>query len=244
VIYLVNVKEDLTGQHIHKFTILEQTDDYVTPKGVRIARWLCQCDCGSDPIKVTGNSLKTGSVKSCGCSRRKHNKYDLSGEYGIGWTSNTNKEFYFDLEDYDKIKDYCWREIIHKKTGHNEVVAQSRDKKTIRIHWVIYGKYYDHADRNTFNNRKNNLRKASYTENARNYSKLKNNTSGFSGISWDKSRSQWVAYITINKKRKKIGRFVNKYDAIIARLQAEAEYFGEFAPQRHLFEEYNIIYEG
>ena len=37
---------------------------------------------------------------------KKYNRYDLSGEYGIGWTTNTNHVFYFDLEDYEKIKDY------------------------------------------------------------------------------------------------------------------------------------------
>ena len=40
------------------------------------------------------------------------NVYDLSGEYGIGYTLK-GEEFYFDLEDYDKIKDYCWH--INKK---------------------------------------------------------------------------------------------------------------------------------
>ena len=40
----------------------------------------------------------------------KYNKYDLLGSFGVGWTTNTNKEFWFDLEDYDKIKDYCWAE--------------------------------------------------------------------------------------------------------------------------------------
>ena len=39
---------------------------------------------------------------------KKYNTYDLTGEYGIGYTSK-DEEFYFDLEDYDKIKDYCWR---------------------------------------------------------------------------------------------------------------------------------------
>ena len=63
--------------------------------------------------------MKHGHTKSCGClnnekrsllgkNSKKYNKYNLNGEYGIGWTSNTNEEFYFDLEDYDKIKDYCW----------------------------------------------------------------------------------------------------------------------------------------
>ena len=59
-------------------------------------------------IVVGGDNLKSGSTKSCGCLakeirskiHKKYNQYDLSGEYGIGWTSNTNEEFYFDLEDF------------------------------------------------------------------------------------------------------------------------------------------------
>lgn len=170
---MVNVKEDLTGRHIHNFTILQQTDDYISPQGIHYARWLCQCDCGSEPVKIRDSDIKTGNIKSCGCSRKKYNLYDLSGEYGIGWTHNTHREFYFDLEDFDKIKAYCWREIEHKKTGYHEVVANDFDGKMIRMHWVVCEKRYDHADRDPFNNRKNNLRPATYTENARNYSKQK-----------------------------------------------------------------------
>ncbi len=47
--------------------------------------------------------------------------------------------------------------------------------------------------------------------------------------------------LEINKKKKHLGYFINKEDAIKARLIAEKEYFGEFAPQRHLFEQYEII---
>lgn len=31
------------------------------------AWYLCQCDCGSKPIEVRGNDLRTGSKNSCGC---------------------------------------------------------------------------------------------------------------------------------------------------------------------------------
>lgn len=48
------------------------------------------------------------------------------------------------------------------------------------------------------------------------------------------------SYIDMNHKRINIGTFNDKNDAIIARLKAEKEYFGEFAPQQHLFEEYGI----
>ena len=38
----------------------------------------------------------------------------------------------------------------------------------------------------------------------------------------------------------RLGNYVDKTDAVIARLKAEKEYFGEYAPQRHLFKEYHI----
>lgn len=44
----------------------------------------------------------------------------------------------------------------------------------------------------------------------------------------------------MNNKTKYLGSFKNKEGAIKARLEAEAKYFGEFAPQKHLFEQYGI----
>ena len=50
------------------------------------------------------------------------------------------------------------------------------------------------------------------------------------------------AYITVNKKWIHLGIFNNLEEAIIVRLKAELKYFGiDFAPQRHLFEKYNIF---
>ena len=44
----------------------------------------------------------------------------------------------------------------------------------------------------------------------------------------------------VNYKTIYLGTFAEKRDAIISRVKAEQEYFGEFAPQRHLFDEYEI----
>ena len=109
------------------------------------------------------------------------------------------------------------------------------------MHIVLGFKWCDHADRNELNNRKYNLRKSSKQENARNHNKQSNNSSGFIGVCFSKGANKWMSYIMINKKNIYLGYFVNKYDAIIARLQAEQKYFKEFAPQRHLFEQYGII---
>ena len=56
----------------------------------------------------------------------------------------------------------------------------------------------------------------------------------------DKKCNRRIAQITVNYKNKRLGIYQNKKDAIRARLKSEIEYFGEFAPQRHLFKEYCI----
>jgi hypothetical protein len=175
---------------------------------------------------------------------KKYNKYDLNlkderGLYGIGYCYNTGHKFYFDMDDYDKIKDYCWSE--DKVKNYSRVRAYDKESKTtVFMHYIITDKYYDHTDRNTFNNRKYNLRKATISENNRNGNLRKNNNTGITGIHWNKRRSKWETYITIDNKRKGLGYYTEKEDAIKVRLEAEAKYFKEFAPQRHLFKEYGI----
>lgn len=173
--------------------------------------------------------------------KKKYNKYDLSGEYGVGWTSNTNKEFYFDLEDYDKIKNYCWIEDIGTN-GYSSVRARvPGESRRVIMSWIIVGdKWYDHINRNPLDNRKENLRKTTITENNRNCSISKNNTSGIIGVYWNKRNNNWRASITVDRKRIELGSFKNKEDAIVARLNAEKKYFGEFSPQKHLFKQYKI----
>ena len=56
----------------------------------------------------------------------------------------------------------------------------------------------------------------------------------------DSHGKSWRVYISIDKKSINLGSFANKDDAIKARLKAEAKYYGEFAPQIHLFEQYGI----
>ena len=52
--------------------------------------------------------------------------------------------------------------------------------------------------------------------------------------------NMWGANIQVDNKRYNLGIFKDKKDAIIARLKAEKEHCKEFAPQKHLFKEYNI----
>lgn len=51
------------------------------------------------------------------------------------------------------------------------------------------------------------------------------NTSGVTGVTWDKSRDKWMATIGLKGKRIFLGRFDKKEDAIKAREKAEKKYF-------------------
>jgi len=213
----------------------------------------CQCCCENKTIKMVSKyHLKNGSSTNCGCKRKeslsvlksKTNKYDLSGDYGIGWTSNTNEEFYFDLEDYNKIKDFCWYSCKYKNYKR---LCSNYKNKIIKFHNLVYnnGKITDHKNRNTLDNRKENLRKATYLQNASNSSIAKNNKSGVIGVHYNKRDDLWVSQIGINGRNIHLINSKNKNTCIIKRLEAEIEYFGkEFSPQRHLFEKYGILKEG
>lgn len=231
----------------------------------RHAQWLCECLCGnSDPFIASGKYLRLGNVKSCGCLKidairnarkyykpqKKGNAYCLNlsdehGIYGYGICSNSQSKFYFDMKDYDIISQYTWYERYLDKnsrfsTVFTNYIKEGGARSCISMHAILGFKNYDHIDRNELNNRRYNLRECTSTENSRNKSISSTNTSGFIGVCWDKDNNKWMSYIGLNDKRIHLGRFDNKEDAIRARLQAEKEYFGEFAPQRHLFEEYGI----
>lgn len=259
---MVKVEKDMTGWNMweHGFpesiiTVVKQTEDYIDSNGQHYDQWICHCNCNGDrgDFVVRGSSLRKGRPFSCGCLTKekltgrpkKHNEYldeifeDEYGKYRIGFTSNTKEEFYFNPEDYDKIKDYTWYSLIDRST--KELGAWDNNRKSrILMHQLLGFSEYDHIDRNELNNRRENLRLCTKSENKINSSKRNDNTSGFIGVGYNKNDAKWWVRISINKKYKLIGRYLNKEDAIVARLKAEKEYYGEFAPQRHLFESYGI----
>lgn len=262
---MVKVREDMTGWIMSehgvpdsRLTVIQQTDDYIDKNGIHYAQWLCECNCNEhNRIIARSCHIRNGKIYSCGCFNKEHiakighdkhktNEYELwledeNGLYGIGYCTNTGREFYFDMDDYDKIKNYNWYDDCNK--GYHRVrTCNLCDDTKILMHQLLFEKSCDHKDRNAMNNRKYNIRNATQRENSMNCKTRKNNTSGIVGVTWHKGESKWVARISdYSNHRIILGYFDNKQDAIISRLKAEKEYYGEFAPQRHLFEQYGII---
>lgn len=98
----------------------------------------------------------------------------------------------------------------------------------------------DHKNRNALDNRKSNLRLATKSQNAMNTKIPSNNASGVIGVSLNKKTNKWRAYISINGKRIEFGQYKDFNEAVKSRLLGEKKYFGEFAPQQHLYKQYGI----
>ncbi len=95
-------------------------------------------------------------------------------------------------------------------------------------------KEVDHIDGNKNNNNANNLRWATHSENNRNKQLDKNNTSGYKGVDFMKTRNKWRSRLTINKKNVFYGVFDTFEEAYNARIENEMKYFKEFRPTNNI----------
>lgn len=236
---------DLTGLKFGKWTVL-----YFSHIGKdHQCYWHCRCECGTEK-DVSSHQLTSGKSQSCGCllkdinrkNFKKYNEYEILGKITFVKYSNCEEWFICDTEDWNKLLNYCWRK-------ENEyAVAYDKSGKDIRMHRIIMNcpadKEVDHIYQvscGVCDNRKSNLRICSIAENNRNRSFMSNNTSGVIGVNWDKNRNKWMSRIEYKGKTYHLGRYEKFEDAVKSRLKAEKEYFGEFAPQRDLFDDYGVI---
>lgn len=230
---------DLTNKRFGRLIVVNRGNNQYTSGGNAVVTWNCICDCGNEKNVRTGD-LKSGKTSSCGClfletlsniSHKKNNQYDLSGKFGIGYTAK-GEEFYFDLEDYEKINKYCWH---IKSDGYiTTLIYFNKDyKKQIFLHRLIMNCnddfLIDHMNHNKNDNRKNNLRMVTVQQNNMNNSLRKDNISNATGVFWNKKNNIWQAQIRVNSKAIHLGCFINKQDAIKSRKQAEEKYFGEYS---------------
>lgn len=138
-----------------------------------------------------------------------------------------------DLEDVDICKKHFWGIGAYRnKKDSEKIFHYAVNNKIGFLHRYVMGNpdgyQVDHKNQKTTDCRKENLRKATASQQMMNGGIRKDSVSGHRGITWNKATSKWIAYIEKNKKRTYLGYFDNISDAISVRKKAEEEYFGEF----------------
>jgi len=103
--------------------------------------------------------------------------------------------------------------------------------KAILMHRVIMdapdGMYVDHKNHNRIDNRRENLRVCTPSQNQYNRAGL-NKTSKYKGVFWHKKDKRWRSAISKNKKRYYLGSFKKEEDAAKAYDKASRKMHREF----------------
>lgn len=145
---------------------------------------------------------------------------------------SSNKIAIVDSKSFDYLNQWKWSYsrigYAHRKTGPR------KNQKMIYMHRLIMkpkkGQFVDHKNGNKLDNRRNNLRICTKSDNVRNSKILrKNNTSGYKGVYWRKDKQKWSAAITFNYKTIHLGLFRFRIQAAIAYNRAAIKYFGKYA---------------
>jgi hypothetical protein len=137
----------------------------------------------------------------------------------------------------DDMFDYLsqWRWYYHKNgyALRNQRVYGENRKYCIRMHRLIAGAPkgfdVDHINGNKLDNRRDNLRVATRSENNYNKGTQVNNTSGYKGVCWSKQRKKWRSRIVVEGREMHLGFFHCKHEAAEAYNKAALNYHGEFA---------------
>ena len=184
----------------------------------------------------------------------KGNQYQEKENCLIGVDSKGNT-FYISKEDYNECSQHCWSGSSGRKSKNGAYFSARMSRKSVEGHkmkmlhnfiWELHngaipeGYRVDHINQKPWDCRYENLRLADKSLNSINTNLRISNTSGITGVSLESRSKSWRAFINYKGKRIELGIRKDKDKAIRLRLIAELKYYGDAAPQRHLFEQYGI----
>lgn len=137
--------------------------------------------------------------------------------------------FLFDEALFDRIKDIKWYPCMNRQTG--AVYITNQHGKVLHKHLIDCPKGYevDHINLDTMDNRCCNLRVCTHQQNQCNQPLQRNNTSGFSGVSYYPPRKKFRARIKVCQHDIHLGYYHSLDEAVQARNVGMELMFGEYA---------------
>jgi hypothetical protein len=137
-------------------------------------------------------------------------------------------EIFISDHRYEYLNQFSWHAVRYYNTYYAKAWI---DGKKVYMHKLILpdAKEIDHVNRNGLDNRDENLREATRSQNAANKSKASGMSSKHKGVSWDKLNKKWRVVIMVDYKQQSLGRFEREEDAALAYNEKALELYGEFA---------------
>jgi hypothetical protein len=148
-----------------------------------------------------------------------------------------------ELFDY-KDDELFWKKIGPNKRTDRPAGTVNRDGyrrikymyKLYAVHrlvWTYHGNapvaFIDHINGDVLDNRIENLRAATHSQNCMNTRLRSDNTSGIKGVRWSKLKQKWIGTVGVNYKNYCAGEFDTKEKAAEAVAKLRQELHGEFA---------------
>jgi hypothetical protein len=122
---------------------------------------------------------------------------------------------------------------IDPSTGYHKTYVYGKFYKTHRVIFLYHHGYFpefvDHIDGNKINNKIENLRPTTKSQNAMNQKVRADNKSGTKGVRWHKRDKKWLVQLRVNSKSHSFGYFEDKELAELVAVEATNKLHKEFS---------------